>query len=213
MFNKGLKKDEKSEGLLKILTNIEDKTDNNLRAIEGPKKEESDPRISFNNFRQQLTREGIDIFDRIVNERNQFNYYMENNFRGDNNQQYNFSAYFRIGDLFNRIYNGKLMIPEAEREQEALDYYYARLERYRPRPNSNYCLMKDSVKNNIEHLKNGRKLTINAFKNRIFPLRDSRFYPQYREDESNSSDDDDDDNDDDDDDDDEGSSENNNSSG
>ena len=34
MFNKGLDKSEKSEGLLKRLKNIEDKTDNQLRPIE-----------------------------------------------------------------------------------------------------------------------------------------------------------------------------------
>ena len=34
MFNKGLKTDEKSEGLLKRLKKIEDKTDNQLIAIE-----------------------------------------------------------------------------------------------------------------------------------------------------------------------------------
>ena len=35
VFNKGLTKDEKSEGLLKRLKNIEDKTDNQLKAIKG----------------------------------------------------------------------------------------------------------------------------------------------------------------------------------
>ena len=34
MFNKGLTKDEQSEGLLKRLKNIEDKTDNQMIAIE-----------------------------------------------------------------------------------------------------------------------------------------------------------------------------------
>ena len=34
MFNKGLATDEKSKGLLKSLKNIEDKTDNQLIAIE-----------------------------------------------------------------------------------------------------------------------------------------------------------------------------------
>ena len=37
VFNKGLTTGERSEGLLKRLTNIEDKTDNQLRAIEGQK--------------------------------------------------------------------------------------------------------------------------------------------------------------------------------
>ena len=45
VFNKGLKEKEKSEGLLKRLKNIEDKTDNNnLRAIEGPRREDPDRR-------------------------------------------------------------------------------------------------------------------------------------------------------------------------
>ena len=37
MFNNGLRTDEKQEGLLKRLKNIEDKTDNQLRAIEDQK--------------------------------------------------------------------------------------------------------------------------------------------------------------------------------
>ena len=37
VFNEGLTTDEKQEGLLKRLKNIEDKTDNQLRAIEGQK--------------------------------------------------------------------------------------------------------------------------------------------------------------------------------
>ena len=37
VFNKGLTTGERSEGLLKILKNIEDKTDNQLTAIEGQK--------------------------------------------------------------------------------------------------------------------------------------------------------------------------------
>ena len=37
VFNKGLHKNEKQEGLLKKLKNSEDKTDNQLKAIEGQK--------------------------------------------------------------------------------------------------------------------------------------------------------------------------------
>ena len=42
VFNKGLDKSEKSEGLLKRLKNIEDKTDNQLGAIEGLKDNQLD---------------------------------------------------------------------------------------------------------------------------------------------------------------------------
>ena len=171
VFNKGLKKDEKSEGLLKRLKNIEDKTDNNnLRVIEGPRREDPHPRISFNNFRQELTPERFGIVNRIINERRNFNNYIVNNFRGGNNQQCNFSGYMKIGDLFNRIYNGEFMIREAQREQKALDYDYNRLERCRPRPNCDYYQIRLDVLNNVGHLKNGRELLINAFRNRILPL-------------------------------------------
>ena len=47
VFNKGLKNYEKSEGLLKRLKNLEDKPDNNLTAIEGPRIPDSDPRSIF----------------------------------------------------------------------------------------------------------------------------------------------------------------------
>ena len=53
VFNKGSKTDEKQEGLLKRLKNIEDKTDNQSKAIEGQKDEQlaiikksNQPRIS-----------------------------------------------------------------------------------------------------------------------------------------------------------------------
>ena len=39
MFNKGLDSSEKQKGLLKILKNIEDKTNNQLKAIEGQNNE------------------------------------------------------------------------------------------------------------------------------------------------------------------------------
>ena len=74
VFNKGLKENEKSEGLLKSLKNIEDKTDNNnLRAIEGRRREDPDPINTYERFREQLTPEGNDLFNRILNERGQIN--------------------------------------------------------------------------------------------------------------------------------------------
>ena len=40
VFNKGLNENERQEGLFKRLTNIEDKTDNQLKAIEGQKNDQ-----------------------------------------------------------------------------------------------------------------------------------------------------------------------------
>ena len=79
VFNKGLKKDEKSEGLLKRLKNIEDKSDNNnLRAIEG-QKDEGKRSIGYI-FKQNLSPEGLIAFNQIVEKEKLINYsylYME----------------------------------------------------------------------------------------------------------------------------------------
>ena len=175
--------------MLKRLKNIEDKNNNNnLRAIEGPRVVDVDPRNIFERFRQQLTPEGKEIFNQILSERRQINDYIQNNFRGGNNQEYNFSNFVRIGDLFRRIYNGETMIPEAEREQDALNDEYDRLQRYRPRPNTNYYQFREEFLNNARHLKDGRRLLTDAFRNRIFPLRDPAFYPRFRNGSSDSDD-------------------------
>ena len=79
------------------------------------------------------------------------------------------------------------MIPEAEREQNALDDEYNRLQRYRPNENSRYFQIREDVLNNVGHLRDGRRLLIDAFRNKIFPLRVLAFYPQYHNESSESS--------------------------
>ena len=80
VFNKGLHKSEKSEGLLKRLKNIEDKTDNHLRAIEGQKDnqldlvenqktKQSDPigKINFSDGKSNKLAEDVIKKTRILN--------------------------------------------------------------------------------------------------------------------------------------------------
>ena len=156
-----------------------------MRAIERPRTETQTQDLFFDRFRQQLTPEGIAIFNRIIEENRLFNVYTRRSFTGSGrNNDFDFSHFIKIGDLFKRIYNLDTMIPEAEREQEGLEHEYERLERYNPRVNGSYYSLKKEVQNNIKHLKDGRELVINAFTDRIFPLSDPRFYPQYREDYS-----------------------------
>ena len=65
MFNKGLKRDEKSEGILKRQKNIEDKTNNNnLRAIEGQKGDGI--KSTGYNFKESLLPEALTVFNQIV---------------------------------------------------------------------------------------------------------------------------------------------------
>ena len=67
VFNKGLNENERQEGLLKRLKNIEDKTDNQLKAIEGQKndqltiiKKSNQPKIGHA-FREKMKSFEFDI--------------------------------------------------------------------------------------------------------------------------------------------------------
>ena len=84
-----------------------------------------------------------------------------------------------------------MMIPEAERDQEFLENEYNRLDRHRPR-NNEYQVRRENVLESVRHLRDGRRLLIDAFRNRIFPLRDPAFYPQYHDESNESSSDSDD---------------------
>ena len=113
------------------------------------------------------------------------NNFVQNNFRGGNNQIYNFSSYVRIGYLFNRIYNEEFPLPEAEREQRGLDFDYDRLQRYRRRYGSLYYQIREDVFNNIRHHRDERQLVTDGFRD---PLRDPAFYPQRMYSDSSESD-------------------------
>ena len=62
VFNKGLDSSEKQEGMLKRLKNIEDKTDNQLKAIEGQKYNQSGLKSIGFDFKKTLSPEGLDAF-------------------------------------------------------------------------------------------------------------------------------------------------------
>ena len=73
-----------------------------------------------------------------------------------------------------------MMTPEAERDQNFLEDEYNRLDRHRSR-NNEYQIRRQNVLDSVRHLRDGRRLLIDAFKNRIFPLSDPAFYPQYHD--------------------------------
>ena len=66
VFNKGLDSNEKSEGLLKRLKNIEDKTDNQLKTIEGKNK---DSQLSIKSIgyaiKEELSEEAKNILEKL----------------------------------------------------------------------------------------------------------------------------------------------------
>ena len=74
VFNKGLKTDEKQEDLLKRLENIEDKTDNQLKAI----KDNKDSQLSIKAIdyivKEELLQEAKSILKKLSNQEKIINY-------------------------------------------------------------------------------------------------------------------------------------------
>ena len=74
MFTKRLKIDERQEGLLKRLKNIEDKTDNQLRAIETSKDNQSGIKSVGFDFKKCLSPEGLEAYKKIVDKEKLIDY-------------------------------------------------------------------------------------------------------------------------------------------
>ena len=146
VFNKGLISGERSEGLFKRLKNIEDKTDNQLRATEN-NIDNQPPAIKDGINNQPLPIKGQKISDtkKIRDEREfrdakgneikELNYlvhYIHNsigNISAQTNstrngkfveKNYNFSDYTDLWPLVKKIFEGKLSIKEARKQQNAM---------------------------------------------------------------------------------------------
>ena len=149
MFNKGLTTDEKSESLLKRLKNIEDKTDNQLRAIEY-NIDNQPPAIKDGINNQPLSIKGKKISDTkkfkfrdgIGNEIKELNYLVD--YIEDKIEKYiegknlsiqtrsikngkpiyndcNFSDYTNLWSLVTKIFERKLSIKEARKQQNDIE--------------------------------------------------------------------------------------------
>ena len=99
IFNKGLKEEDKKEGLLKRLKNIEDKNEELLKAknkIENTKEVTDYADAKDANFRKLEIKSG-------------------------NNVDYDFSDYKTFKELFRDLYYRKITIDDAERKQDEFD--------------------------------------------------------------------------------------------
>ena len=126
VFNKRLDKSEKSEGLLKRLKKIEDKTDNQLRAIKGlkdnqldlvenQKTKQSDPigKIKFSD--EKLNKLAEDVIKKTKKFENEDLEYTVA--KGD---KYSVNLYKNLEGFVKKIMNGKLSIKKAKEQQDQL---------------------------------------------------------------------------------------------
>ena len=96
MFNKGLESDEEQEGLLKRLKNIEDKTDHQIKAIEGQKNNQSMKPIGHQ-VKDKLPKEAVKAYTILVKEDSVIDYQKLDKDFG--NSKYEFSIFSPIGKL------------------------------------------------------------------------------------------------------------------
>ena len=126
IFNKGLIEDDKKEGLLKRLKNIEDKNQEKLKAIKNKTeniKEVTDfVKESLSRQAKRLTEE-IKIIQKDVD-------YRKLKIPSGNNITYDFIDYKTFKELFRDPYYKNISIDEAERKQGEFDATLGALEIY-----------------------------------------------------------------------------------
>ena len=144
VFKKGLTTDEKSEGLLKRLKNIEDKTDNQLIAIENNIGNQPTIKDGINNQplsikdRKMSDTKKFKFRDVNGNEIKELNYlidYIDSNIEkyikgkkfsvqtksAKDGKNYNFGDYTDLWSLVKKIFEGKLSIKEARKQQNTME--------------------------------------------------------------------------------------------
>ena len=106
IFNKGLTTDEKQEGLFKRLKITEDKTDDQLRAIEGKKKDQSSLKSIDYSIKNILPKKAIEPYEDLVKKDKTIDYKKLSKDFGGN--EYDFTMFFSIVELFKQLCHGNL---------------------------------------------------------------------------------------------------------
>ena len=104
VFNKGLEKDEKQVGLLKRLTNIGDKTDNQLKENKGSQL--SIKSIGYT-IKDKLSEEAKNMLEKLNNQEKLINY-QKRYIKGGNNVEYYFSGYRLLKEFLRQFVTERL---------------------------------------------------------------------------------------------------------
>ena len=166
IFNKGLNKDEdKKEGLLKRLKNIEDK---NEKPLEVKNKANENIKEVTDFVDQPLSFEAKELINEIKTIQKNVDY-RKLKIKGGNNVDYDFSDYKTFKELFRDLYYKETTIDEVERKQDEFNGVIDALKNYTPRDNK-YVKAKNKLLNNVKKFYEGREKIIEGFKNEVFPF-------------------------------------------
>ena len=183
IFNKGLSEDDKKEGLLKKLKNIEDKNEQLLKIKN--KKENIEEATDF--VKEPLSLEAKALIEEIRIIEKDVNY-KKLIIRGGKNVTYNFSDFKTFNEFFRDLYYKKMTINDAEIRQNKFDSKRDALDNYPPRV-PEYIEAKNSLLNNTKNFYEGTKKIIKGFKEKIFPIKSDDEAEQQQTSEKSTNDD------------------------
>ena len=173
VFNKGLSEDDKKEGLLKKLKNIEDKNEQLLKI-----KDQTENIKEVNDFvGEPLSPQAKALIEKITVMQKDVDY-RKLTLRGDNKVTYDFSDYKTFNELFRDLYYKNMTINDAEMKQNKFNTMRVALNNYSTK-DKKYIKAKNSLINNAKNFYEGRKKIIEGFKEGIFPIKpDDEFEQQ-----------------------------------
>ena len=119
IFNKGLDKDDKKEGLFKRLKNIEDKNEKQLKAIEDKNEKQLDTNsksLKSISYFSQLSTKAKELFEKIKKEKNDIDPEKFVCVKTDGTI-FNFNKFKISLDLASNIYRNKKLLKDAENKQ------------------------------------------------------------------------------------------------
>ena len=163
IFNKGLSEDDKKEGILKRLKNIEDK---NEKPLEVKNKANENVKEVTNFVDQPLNFEAKELIKEIKNIQKTVDYRKLKNKEG-NNVDYGFSDNKTFKEFFTDLCYRKTTIDEAERIQEEFDVVINALKNYAPRDDK-YIKAKNKLLNNTKSFYEGREKLLKDLKTKYF---------------------------------------------
>ena len=160
IFNKGLSEDDKKEGVLKRLKNIEGKN-----KVENKVKNKDI--IEVTDFVDQpLNSKAKELINEIKTIQKNIDY-RKLKIRDGNNADYDFSNYKTFKELIRDLYYKKTTIDYVESNQDEITGVMGALKAYAPR-NNKYVEAKNKLVNNVENFDKGREKIIEGFKNGVF---------------------------------------------
>ena len=170
IFNKGLSQDDKKEGILKRLKNIEDKNKVKNKVENKDIKEVTDFVDQTLNFEVKELINEIKTIQKNVD-------YRKLKIIGGDKKEYDFSDYRTFKELFRDLYHKTITIDEAESKQDEFNTVLHLLKKYSPK-HDKHVTLKNNLVDNVSKFYEGREKIIEAFKNEVFPLYYDREYEE-----------------------------------